>query len=175
MAVANNPMIEGAKKYGYTYVDTDGTTYVDSHPDAAGHVFIANKIIEALPNKEISQKYTDIAGNKYYNAIEYVLLNGIMAPESETTFNPDAPIKSYELVNALNAIKGTETASDNTKSVTVIRFAFDVLGCSATKGFVGFFKGIALGLSVISDNNFNITGTVSRGAAANYLMTLNEI
>ena len=50
MTVGNTPMIEGAEKFGYTYVDTAGTTYVESHPDADGHVYIANKIIEALPS-----------------------------------------------------------------------------------------------------------------------------
>ncbi len=49
MTVGNTPMIEGEEKFGYTYVDTAGTTYVESHPDADGHVYIANKIIEALP------------------------------------------------------------------------------------------------------------------------------
>ncbi len=49
MGVGNGPMIEGEEKFGYTYVDTAGTTYVESHPDADGHVYIANKIIEALP------------------------------------------------------------------------------------------------------------------------------
>ncbi len=50
MTVGNTPMIEGAEKFGYTYVDTAGTTYVDSHPDADGHIYIANKIIEELPS-----------------------------------------------------------------------------------------------------------------------------
>lgn len=50
MTVGNTPMIEGAEKFGYTYVDTAGTTYVESHPDADGHIYIANKIIEALPS-----------------------------------------------------------------------------------------------------------------------------
>ena len=50
LSVGNKPMIDGAEKFGYTYVDTTGTTYVDSHPDADGHIFIANKIIEALPD-----------------------------------------------------------------------------------------------------------------------------
>ncbi len=50
MSVGNGPMIEGEEKFGYTYVDTAGATYVDSHPDADGHIFIANKIIEALPD-----------------------------------------------------------------------------------------------------------------------------
>lgn len=54
MTVGNTPMIEGAEKFGYTYVDTSGTTYVESHPDADGHVYIANKIIEALPSVDTS-------------------------------------------------------------------------------------------------------------------------
>lgn len=54
MTVGNTPMIEGAEKFGYTYVDTAGTTYVESHPDADGHVYIANKIIEALPSVNFS-------------------------------------------------------------------------------------------------------------------------
>ena len=53
MTVGNTPMIEGEEKFGYIYVDTAGTTYVESHPDADGHVYIANKIIEALPSVDL--------------------------------------------------------------------------------------------------------------------------
>ena len=53
MTVGNTPMIEGEEKFGYIYVDTAGTTYVESHPDADGHVYIANKIIEALPSADL--------------------------------------------------------------------------------------------------------------------------
>ena len=56
-------MIEGAEKFGYTYVDTTGTTYVDSHPDAAGHIHIANKIIEALPPVESSDNGAETPDN----------------------------------------------------------------------------------------------------------------
>lgn len=52
MTVGNTPMIEGEEKFGYIYVDTTGTTYVESHPDADGHIHIANKIIEALPSAD---------------------------------------------------------------------------------------------------------------------------
>ena len=52
MSVGNGPMIKGEEKFGYIYVDTAGTTYVESHPDAAGHVYIANRIIEALPSAD---------------------------------------------------------------------------------------------------------------------------
>ena len=50
MSVGNGPMIDGEEKFGYIYVDTAGTTYVETHPDADGHIYIANKIIEALPS-----------------------------------------------------------------------------------------------------------------------------
>ena len=64
MTVGNTPMIEGAEKFGYTYVDTAGTTYVESHPDADGHVYIANKIIEALPSVNSSDdENADTSGN----------------------------------------------------------------------------------------------------------------
>lgn len=175
MGVGNAPMIEGAKKFGYTYVDTDGTSYVDSHPDAAGHVFIANKIIEALPDPVISKQYSDIAGHKYYNAIEYVLLNSIMEPTSATTFSPNGSLKGYELTQALNVINGTDNTSDNSNAVTNIKFALAILSGATDKGFEGFFKTIALALSVISDCNFDIGGNITRGATANYLKTLNEI
>ncbi len=52
MSVGNGPMIKGEEKFGYIYVDTAGTTYVESHPDAAGHVHIANRIIEELPSAD---------------------------------------------------------------------------------------------------------------------------
>ena len=78
MSVGNKPMVDGAEKFGYIYVDTDGTTYVDSHPDADGHRFIADKIIEALPDPIISKQFDDVkTGHKHYNAIEYVVANGI--------------------------------------------------------------------------------------------------
>lgn len=175
MGVGNEPMIKGAEKFGYKYVDTDGTTYVDSHPDADGHIFIANKIIEALPDPVISKQYKDIVNHKYYNAIEYVLINNIMEPLTDTTFGPDSSLKTYELTQALNPIKGTDKTSDSDKSVTAIKLALEILGCATTKDTAGFFKTIALSLSVIADCNFNVGNLVTRGQAADYLMTLYEI
>lgn len=174
MAIGNKPMIDGAEKFGYIYVDTAGTTYVDSHPDAAGHVFIANKIIEALPDAEISEKYDDVApGHKYYNAIEYALINGIMSETSETTFSPDAALTTGDLAAALNAINGTDKATDGTDSVGGMKFAFSMLSSGMQKGFAGFFTGIKLMFNAISDFGFN--GTVTRGAAAYYFMQLDKI
>ena len=171
MTVGNTPMIEGAKKYGYTYVDTDGATYVDSHPDADGHKFIANKIIEALPDKAIYESIKDVTpGHKYYNAIEYVLKNGIMSATSETTFSPDEALTSGELAAAFNAINGTDNATDGTSKVNAATLAFSFLGAGAKGGFTGFFKGLSVYFKVIIGSGFNVTGAVTRAEAANYFM-----
>ena len=176
MTVGNTPMIEGAKKFGYTYVDTDGTTYVDSHPDADGHVFIANKIIEALPDPEISKKFTDVQpGNKYYSAIEYNLLNGIMSATSDTTFSPDDALTNGQLAQAMNAINGTDNATDDTVEASAMKVAFSFLSNGINKGFPGVIEAISLAFIVLLDSGFDFGATVSRGAAANYFKAFNEI
>lgn len=171
MTVGNTPMIEGAKKFGYTYVDTDGATYVESHPDADGHKFIANKIIEALPDKAIYESIEDVTpGHKYYNAVEYVLKNGIMSATSETTFSPDEALTSGELAAAFNAINGTENATDSTAKVTAAALAFSFLGAGAKGGFTGFFKGLSVYFKVIIESGFEVFSSVTRAEAANYFM-----
>lgn len=176
MSVGNKPMIEGAKEFGYTYVDTAGTTYVDSHPDAAGHVFIADKIIEALPDRVISTKFDDVTpASKHYKAIEYVVLNGIMSGLTTSVFGADEAITKGQLAEALNVIFNSEASTDDNNKVNVITFAFTLLGKAASKGFTGFFRTIELALSVITDYSFNFGSEVTRGAAAYYLEALNKI
>ncbi len=173
MGIGNAPMIEGAKKFGYTYVDTDGTTYVDSHPDAAGHVFIANKIIEALPDAEVYGKYDDVTpGHKYYNDIEYCLVNGILAPKSETEFGADDALTKGELTNAINAVNGNENRSDDSGKATALSLALGLLGVSAKKGFVSFFKAFTLTYKILTSKNFNISASVTKAEAAYYFSQL---
>lgn len=172
MGVGNGPMIEGAKKFGYTYVDIDGATYVDSHPDADGHVFIANKIIEALPDRAIANKFDDVKpGYKYYNDIEYVIKNGIMSATSETTFSPDEALTTGQLAAAFNAINGTDDATDGTKKVSAVKLAFTFLTQGAKGGIAGFFKGISLYFQVIINSGFKVGAAVTRAEAANYFKT----
>ena len=176
LSIGNAPMIEGAKKFGYTYVDTNGATYVDSHPDADGHVFIANKIIEALPDREFSTKFEDVkTGHKNYAAIEYVVTKGIMTGLTDTTFGADEAITSGQLNAAINAIVGTNGLTANDSKVNMLEVAMYLFSASAKKGFVGFFKGLGLMTRVMFDNNFNVGSTMPRGKVAVYLMELDKI
>ena len=176
MGIGNAPMIEGARKFGYTYVDTDGTTYVDSHPDADGHKFIANKIIEALPDREISNKFEDVTtGNKYYASIEYVVSNGIMTGLTETSFGPDEAITKGQLNAAVNAITGANGSTSGTDKASMLEVALAMLTGGAKKGFVGFFKGIGLMMRVMAENSFNVGAEITRGEAAVYLVDLAKL
>ncbi len=173
MSVGNKPMIDGAKKFGYTYVDPDGATYVDSHPDADGHVFIANKIIEALPDPDISKRFDDVKpGHKYYNDVEYVVSKGIMSATSPTTFSPDDALTNGQFNEAMNAINGTDNATDDATETDAISLALAFMSGGFTKGLPGLFDAIGLAFNVIIDNGF---GTVTRAAAAKYFRTYAEI
>ena len=173
LSIGNKPMIDGAKKFGYTYVNTDGTTYVDSHPDADGHVHIANKIIEALPDKEISTKFEDMnPGNKYYASAEYCLANGIMTGLTDTTFGTDEAITVGQLNAAINAIAGTKNSTDSTAKATMLEFALAMLTGGAKKGFVGFFKGAGLMIEILYTYGYKVKANVSRGQAAVYFCEL---
>ena len=176
MEVANKPMIDGAKKFGYTYVDTAGTTYVDSHPDADGHAYIAEKIIEALPHPDYSDKFEDVKpGHKYYNDVEYVLINGMMTPTSETTFSPEEALTVGQLNLAMNVIVDSDDSVDSDSSVSAFKLAFTFLKNGFSRGFEGFFDALTLSFKVMSENGFGFGAKITRGVAANYIRTFAEI
>ena len=175
LGIANRPMKAGASKYGYTYIDTNGATFVTYHQDADGHMFIANKVLEALPNAEVYGMFEDVnPGYKYYKVVEYVVANGIMTGR-DNLFAPDEIITKGEFAAALNAINGTDKATDKTNDATAIHLAFAFIGAAAKKDFVGFFKTLALAMTVLSDSNLVFGAGVTRIDAAQYLMTYSNI
>ena len=102
---ANGPMIEGAEKYGYTFVDVTGTVCEETHPTVEGHRYIADKILEALP--DMNFPYADVKhGTKYYQAVAYMYENGIMQGTSPTKFSPDGAFTKAQLAEALYNIAG---------------------------------------------------------------------
>lgn len=175
LGIANRPMKAGVSKYGYTYIDTNGATFVTYHQDADGHMFIANKVLEALPNAEVYGMFEDVnPGYKYYKVVEYVVANGIMTGR-DNLFAPDEIITKGEFAAALNAINGTDKATDKTNDATAIHLAFAFIGAAAKKDFVGFFKTLALAMTVLSDSNLVFGAGVTRIDAAQYLMTYSNI
>lgn len=102
---ANGPMKDGAEKYGYTFVDVTGTICDETHPTVAGHRFIADKILEALP--DVNFPYTDVKhGATYYQAVAYMYENDIMQGTSLTKFSPDGAFTKIQLADALYNIAG---------------------------------------------------------------------
>lgn len=173
MGVGNAPMIEGAKKFGYTYVDINGATYVDSHYDEAGHVFVANKIIEALPSNEVYGKYDDVkTGDKYYSDIEFCLVNGILTAKSETEFGAADALTKGELTNAINVLNGNDERSEADGKASVLSFALGLLGVSAKRGITSFFKGFTLTYKILTSKGFNVGASITKAEAAYYFNQL---
>ncbi len=131
--IINKVMREGAEKYGYTYVDTDGTIFDVTHPTTAGHRIIADKILDLLPN--MSFPYSDVsASNSSYKAIEKVYERGIISGSTKTTFNPDGVLTKAVLAQALYTIAdkpavNTETTfadvNSKSKSYKAVAWAHD--------------------------------------------------
>lgn len=176
MAIGNKPMIDGAEKFGYTYVDTAGTTYIDSHPDAAGHVFIANKIIEALPDPEVSKMFDDVKpGHKYYNDIEYVVKNGIMGEVADRQFNPNGSFTSGQMAAAFNAINGTDSDTDGTENVSIVNMGVEFISSGAiTGGFLGFLKGFLFSFKLVANNLATASKPLTRAEAAKHIRAFCE-
>ena len=177
LSIANKPMIEGAEKFGYIYVDITGATYVGGHPDINGHLFIANKIIEALPEPEVYNKYSDITtGHPYYSVVEKVLVNGVMTPVTETTFEPDANLTKAQLGYAINKINGAENVIDGEEDVTRKELATALMKASiagsgdlSSKISAFVFSVRLLINSIISFNNPYITRAQAASIFCDYM------
>ena len=153
---ANKPMIESADKFGYIYVDTEGTIVEVSHPNVAGNRFIADRILEALPDARFP--YTDVSvRDSEYKAVEYMYLNDIMSGTSTTTFSPDDVLTKAQLSEALNKINGTYAVTDSTANVSKIDFAIALLKASANKGFIGLFKTLVFAMKMMVSGFGNVT------------------
>lgn len=175
---ANIPMIEGAKKYGYIYVDTKGTLCEEHHPSLTpngGHRFIADKILEALPNANFP--YTDVdKASMEFNSIEYLTRKGIMDGVTETSFAPDDSLTSAQLEKALFNITGVEgLAKKSDSSVSYVKLGFALYRASSAlnPGIMGFTKSFSILVNTIFGNGiFGFASPVTRGKAAVSLMYL---
>lgn len=103
--MANTPMKEGAKKYGYTFVDTTGTICDNFHPKKEGHRHVADRILAALPDAGFP--YTDVAADsEYYNDIQFMYMHGYMNGVTDTEFGVDAALTKAAFAQTLYNIAG---------------------------------------------------------------------
>lgn len=169
---ANTPMVEGAEKYGYIYVDTTGTVCEEHHPANSvyggsdkGHRFIADKVLEALPAANFP--FIDVDKSSLeYNAIATVYQKGIMTGVNEITFAPDNVLTEKELYSAISKLTGTEKASDSNKSV--IKFILAAELVSATQGsFMNKLKAFIFAVKLCMDmEGTTFAAKVTRAQAA---------
>lgn len=192
--MANIPMKEGAKKYGYTFVDTTGTICVTYHPTAEGHQHIADRILEALPDATFP--YTDVRqGTTVYNAVSYFHKNNILSGVSETEFGVNNAFTKADLAKSLYALAGSpEVTSENPftdvnddaytwasengyvsgngttfapdEEISVFSFALTLFSASSVicPGMFGMIKDLVAAVSTIVELGF-IGGAITRGNA----------
>ena len=102
----NKPMIDKQSEYNYIYVDTTGTIVEVSHPTVAGHRFIADRILEELPDARFD--LTDVKiGTSEYKAVEYMYVNGLMTGNADKTFGGNAYITKDEFATVVNGLGST--------------------------------------------------------------------
>ncbi len=106
IAYGNKHMIEFQEKYGYVYVDTEGTVVEVCHPTVAGHRYIADRILEELPDARFD--LTDVKmGTSEYKAVEYMYVNGLMTGNADKTFGGNAYITKDEFATVVNGLGST--------------------------------------------------------------------
>ncbi len=150
--LANKPMIEGAEKYGYTFVDTEGTVCEQNHPSAEGHRYIADLILESLPDANFP--YNDVPTNsKEYKSVEYMFQHGIMKGSSKSKFGYNQPMTMKLLADATYNVSGVkdivETSNDNSSYKDVV-FASYKMVVKSTKDPQKQLKATILTMELVS-------------------------
>lgn len=153
----NKHMVENQEKYGYIYVDTAGTVCELSHPTVAGHRFIADRILEELPDARFSYCEDVTIRTPKYKAIEYMALNGIIDGTSETTFSPDDALTEDVMTKALSEIAGNCEISESTANVSKIKLAVNVFKCAEKKDLTTFFDVLKFAFNIITTGDSKVT------------------
>ena len=175
---ANKPMVEGAEKYGYTFVDTAGTVCEKFHPSAEGHRYIADKILEALP--DASFPYEDVAvSSKSYKAIEYMHLNSIMSGVSETKFAPEEKLTKAQLSEAVyNLCEKSDVVESSDSAVKRFEMAIAAFKTATAlqSGAINMLRSLSLALNVLLDGGITaISENITRAQAAEILMEIAKL
>ncbi len=168
--VANKPMTDGAKKFGYTFVETNGVLCDVAHATPEGHKFMAEKLLEALPDARFPS-FEDVNFNTTcFQGVYYMYMNGLMDSESDSLFGVDANFTKAEFSAVLNKLDSKNAVTDSDKKLTYGNMALTLFGMGLKKdGLVAKVRSFVMLANIISACNFNLTETVTKGTAAEYI------
>ena len=164
---ANQTMIDSQEKFGYIYVDTEGTIVEISHPNVAGNRYIADRILEALPDARFD--LTDInASNDNYKAVEYMYLNGLMNSTADKKFNGDAAMTKADFSTLMSNFSSAYPASTSTKAVTLLEVKLAAFITAENKTINDLFNIFKYFAQAFSTNTVFTTATRTQVAAELY-------
>ena len=164
---ANKTMIESKDKFGYIYVDTAGTIVEVSHPNVAGNRYIADRILEALPDARFD--LTDInASNDNYKAVEYMYLNGLMNGTADKKFNGDAAMTKADFSALISNFSSAYPSSTSTKAVTLLEVKLAAFITAENKTINDLFNIFKYFAQAFSTNTVFTTATRTQVAAELY-------
>ena len=105
--------VVGTETYDMNYDDRYFWEYfgLKVHPTIAGHEYMAQQILDALPERE-PLPFTDVPEDAwYYEELYYVYAHGIMKGTTQTTFSPDATSTRAQVVTVLYRMAGSPDVS----------------------------------------------------------------
>lgn len=105
--------VVGTETYDMNYDDRYFWEYfgLKVHPTIAGHEYMAQQILDALPERE-PLPFTDVPEDAwYYDELYYVYTRGIMNGTTETTFSPDNTSTRAQVVTVLYRMAGSPDVS----------------------------------------------------------------
>ncbi len=167
----NNWLIRNAAKYGYTYVDVTGTeTFADvngtslqtglgedAHPTAAGHEYMAQQILNALPVTEKKLPFKDVSEDAwYYDSVKYVYNAGIMQGATNELFAPGVLVTRAQMAAILYRMAGYPDVSNLTEPFVDVpnsHWAHDAIVWAYNEGVINGF----------TPHSFMPAASVSRG------------
>lgn len=165
---ANKPMVEGAEKYGYTFIDPTGTVCEQNHPSAEGHRHIADLILDSLPDANFP--YTDVARNsKEYKSIEYMFQHNYMAGVSKTEFGYSSPLTKKQLSDTIYNVSGikdiVDSSDKNATYIETVKSCMNMVKMS-TSDTRKQLKAYILAMELITAEKSNLNKTITRAEAA---------
>lgn len=136
--------VVGTATYPMNYNDNYFWEYftLKVHPTIAGHEFMAQQILAALPDAALP--FTDIPEGMWcYDDVKYCYENGMMLGSTETTFDPDVFMTRGMVAAVLYRLSGSPDMSASAMpftDVTPDRFCADAVKWAYANGIISGYS-----------------------------------